>query len=134
MMSCNDVSTEAGSCKCRKLATRVVDNGYQRTPVCSPWELKACQQANQDDEKETCIKKCLNPCTQDKLEVTFTSALFDIEAVAIFMKDIEPNVTNFIKNYAVARIAYETLEYTEIKHVVAMSFGTLMSNFGGLFG
>ncbi len=90
MMSCIDVSSEAEGCKCRKLTSRVVDNGYQKKPVCSPWELKTCQQASLDDEKETCIKKCLDPCTQDKLEVTFTSSLFDEKVVATFMQVVEP--------------------------------------------
>ncbi len=127
-------------CECEQLDSHLFKTPDR--PVCSPWEAHKCREQSEKNlslsRAAECEKKCPQPCTTEKFESKIVQASIDPKMLGVFLRNQQfadiGDAKEYVNSFAMVRVSYEQLEYTEIRQKFAMSITDLMSNFGGLFG
>ncbi len=128
--ACNDASSST-RCTCQRFGLHALN---KRIPVCSPWDIVHYCPFAASGEK--CRNMCPAGCTVNKYEVHTTSMDFDKKVLTKLLggNRSTENLEWFVENHSVIHVAYTQFEITEITQYFALSAGTLLCNFGGLFG
>ncbi len=117
-------------CFCERFGS----SNERRKPICSPWELSKCT-PEKDDTFSSCFDTCLEPCHTERLNIRTRTLDFD-PVLLSFKPQFLGNLSleSFMSKRAIIEIAYEKMEYTEIRQFFAMTEVGLVSNMGGIMG